>query len=52
MDSSLFASILFDDGMQREAGRIEFEPGFLIQVGGDGPLDDPEHFARCLRLRN
>ncbi len=52
MDSSLFASIPFDDGMQREAGRIEFEPGFLNQVGGDGPLDDPEHFARSLRLQN
>ena len=52
MDSSLFAIILFDDGMQIEADRIEFEPGFLNQVGGDGPLDDPEHFARSLRLQN
>ena len=52
MDSPLFASILFDDGMQREDGRIEFEPGFLNQVGGNGLLDDPQDFARGLRLQN
>ncbi len=52
MDSSSFASILFGACVQREAGRIEFEPGFVKQVDSVGPVDDPEHFIHGLRLQN